>query len=122
MSEIPRLPESELEIMMVIWEAEGAVNSEYIQGRLKKDWARTTLLNFLIRLCERGFLSCKKIGRTNFYTPRIGKDAYLKKEHQSILKKLHQKSITSLIASLYQVHAISDADLDELEKFIKEAK
>lgn len=122
MQEIQKLPDSELEIMMVIWEAGSAVSSAYIQEKLNKDWAKTTILNFLIRLCDRGFLACAKNGRSNVYTPLISRDAYLKKEHQSILKKLHQKSITSLVASLYDVHAISDEDLNELEKFIKEAK
>ena len=49
MDTIKRIPDSELEIMMIIWEADKPVSSAYIIEKLKgeKDWAHTTVLNFL---------------------------------------------------------------------------
>lgn len=122
--ELPKLPEAELEIMMIIWEAQNCVNSDYIMDKLKgvKDWKRTTLLNLLTRLCGRGYLECKKEGKINFYTPLISEKDYLDAESKSFFSKLHKGSLTSLIASLYDSKSVSEEDLEELEAFIKEAE
>ena len=34
-----KLPESELEIMLIVWDAQKAVTSDYIMDRLDKTWA-----------------------------------------------------------------------------------
>ena len=122
--ELQRLPEAELEIMMIVWEAEGSVNSDYIMEKLKgvKEWKRTTLLNLLTRLCGRGYLDCKKEGKINVYTPLIKEKDYLDNASRSFFEKLHKNSLTSLIASLYDTKSVSKEDLEELEKFIKEAE
>ncbi len=46
MNNIKKLPDSELEIMMVIWDANESVTSDYIMEKLSKSWAKTTVLNF----------------------------------------------------------------------------
>ena len=117
---IRKLPDSELEIMMVIWGASAPVDSAYIMERLDKDWVKPTVLNFLSRLCERGFLECEKDGRKNLYHPLISRDEYLKCESVSFFQKLHQSSLKSLITSLYDGNGVTRADLDELKAFIEE--
>lgn len=122
--ELQKLPEAELEIMLIIWEAGESVNSDYIMDKLKgvKAWKRTTLLNLLTRLSGRGYLECKKEGKINFYTPLISEKEYLEYESKSFFSKLHKGSLTSLIASLYDSQSVSKEDLEELEAFIKEAE
>jgi BlaI family penicillinase repressor len=122
MTDKQKLPDSELEIMMVVWDAKGRVTSDYIMDNLDKTWQKTTVLNFLARLCDRGFLKYHKDGRINVYESLINKDEYLKKESKSFLRKLHRNSITSLVASLYDGKNISQEDLDELRQFIEGAK
>ena len=117
-----KLPESELEIMLMIWEAGAPVTSDYIMDRLDKAWVKPTVLNFLSRLCERGFLKCEKEGRHNVYTPCVEKDVYLTSESRSFLEKLHQNSLKSLLVSLYDGKKVSKEELDELRAFIEEAR
>ncbi|HBV67513.1 MAG TPA: CopY family transcriptional regulator, partial [Clostridiales bacterium] len=54
MDKIKRLPESELDIMMIIWESNEDVTSAYVMEKLpeEKKWATTTVLNFLARLVD----------------------------------------------------------------------
>ncbi len=121
---LQKLPEAELEIMLIIWETEGNVNSEYIMKKLDgvKSWKRTTVLNLLTRLCDRGYLVCEKRGKVNYYTPSVKRKDYLEYESKSFLKKLYNNSLTSFIASLYDGKSISKEDLNEIEKFIKEVE
>lgn len=85
-----------------------------------KSWTITTVLNFLSRLVDRGFLSCKREGRINIYTPTINEKDYLESESKSFFEKLHGNSLTSLMNSLLESKSISENDLQDLKKFIDE--
>jgi predicted transcriptional regulator len=122
METIKRLPDSELEIMMIIWEADQPVSSAYIMDKLagEKSWANTTVLNFLSRLVDRGFLEISKQGRFNYYNSLIDENDYLKKESKSFLERMHKSSLKSLVAALYDGDAINKEDLEELRKYVEE--
>jgi len=119
---IPRLPDAELEIMKVIWESDGEITSAYVSQKLegKKTWAVTTVLNFLARLVDRGFLTVHKNGKTNIYTSIIPQDDYLKNESKSFLERLHNNSLKRLVAALYDGKAVTKKDLRELRSYIDE--
>lgn len=119
---IPRLPDAELEIMKIIWESNGECTSAYIFEKLqgKKDWVLTTILNFLARLTDRGFLTTRKVGKANIYKPIIDEAAYLESESISFLERLHGNSFKSLVSALYSGNAISQEDLQELQHYIDE--
>ncbi|WP_339191841.1 BlaI/MecI/CopY family transcriptional regulator [Paenibacillus sp. FSL E2-0230] len=73
-NKIKRLPDAELEIMLVIWRAESWVSSSYILNQLgdKRKWALATLMTVLSRLVEKGFSILRKrraeqpLSRCNF--------------------------------------------------------
>ena len=121
MKPVKKIPDAELEIMLIAWEAEGAVTSDYIMERLHKDWTKPTLLKLLTRLCEREFLRCDKEGRHNIYTVLVPREAYVQEASGTLLQKLHHNSLTSLVASLYDGQKVSKEDLEELKRFIEEA-
>lgn len=119
---IKRLPDSELELMMIIWEAKEPVSSAYLMERLQgeKNWATTTVLNFLARLAERGFLKVRKQGRINIYSPLIAEKDYIEAESRSFLERLHKSSLKSFVAALYEGQTISSEDAEELKSYIDE--
>ena len=119
---IPRLPDAELEIMKIVWKCGEGTTSAHICQELegKKDWAVTTVLNFLARLVDRGFISVRRNGKINIYTPLVDEEKYLESESRSFLARLHGNSLKSLVASLYSGDAISRDDLEELKRYINE--
>ncbi|MCL1842365.1 MAG: BlaI/MecI/CopY family transcriptional regulator [Defluviitaleaceae bacterium] len=118
-----RLPDAELEIMQEIWKTGGEVTTADIMQNLtgKKAWAVTTVLSFLARLVERGFLTVRRKGKINLYSSVISENEYLENASKTFLEKLHGNSLKSLVASLYAGNAISGNDIDELRRFIDEA-
>ena len=44
---------------------------------------------------------------------------YLAVENKAFLEKVNDRSVTKLVASLFDSHSISEADLDELAAFIR---
>ena len=116
-----KLSESELEIMLAIWKSEQPVDSSYLKEALKeKKWVQSTILNFLYRLVDKGYLKCEKEGRVNIYTPLIREEDYLKKSSKGFLKKLYGNSIKNMVAELYNADAITAEDFEELKQFIEE--
>ncbi|QHQ61914.1 BlaI/MecI/CopY family transcriptional regulator [Anaerocolumna sedimenticola] len=120
---IKRLPDSELEIMMIIWEAKEPVTSAFVSEKLKykKVWKITSVLTFLARLVDKGFLSSTREGKVNIYSPLIGEQEYLESESKSILEKLYGNSLTNFVNALYNSKAISEEDITELRQFIDKA-
>ena len=67
-----RLPESELELMLAVWEAgEEGTTASGILARLERPLTASALHSYLKRLEEKGFLSCGKEGKTNRYRARV---------------------------------------------------
>lgn len=114
-----RLPESELEIMMIIWRHGGPVNRMEIEARLEKQVAAPTVLSFLNRLEAKGFVSVEKIGKVNWYTPLVKEEAYLQREGKSILQKLYRNSLKNFVAALYDGDALTQQDMEDLAEFLE---
>ena len=102
MEEIKRLPESELEIMQIIWKKSAPASRVDIEQALQKTHplAPTTILTLLTRLCEKGFLSFKKEGRSNLYEPLITEKEYLAAESRSFLDRVFHGSVASFATAL----------------------
>lgn len=119
-----RLPDSELEIMMIIWELDRAVTRFEIEEQMngERKLSPTTILSFLSRLQEKGFLEVKKAGKNNVYQALIDRDSYMQSESKSILKRLYQNSAKNFLAALYDGNQLNEEQLQELEDYINEKK
>lgn len=115
-----RLPDSELEIMMIIWDLGRPVTRPEIEKELNEERALspTTILSFLSRLQEKGFLAVEKAGRNNVYRPLISKEDYTRVESRNILKRLYHNSAKNFLAALYDGEGLSEEELQELENYI----
>lgn len=115
-----RLSDAELEIMKIIWAANSSVTSADVIDRIEPRgrWATTTVLNFLSRLMEKGFLSTRKQGKMNVYTPEVEEALYLEQEGCFMLQRLYNGSLVTMVESLYSAEAIDSDDLTDLADFI----
>ena len=115
-----RLPDSELELMMIIWDAGRPMSRNEIEEQLpgERQLSATTILSFLSRLQEKRFVQVRKEGRNNVYEPLVRKEDYLKQESRSIWRRLYQNSVGNFMAALGQGDELTDQDLDELQEFL----
>ena len=121
MEEIKRLPESELEIMQIIWKKSALVSRVDIEQALQETHplAPTTILTLLTRLCEKGFLSLKKEGRSNLYEPLISEKEYLAAESRSFLDRVFHGSVASFATALCD-SGVTKEELEELRRLLEE--
>lgn len=121
MKRIKKLPESELKIMMTIWDNDPPVARNVLSKQLAdQSWSDPTILTMLSRLVKKGYLSCEKQGNKNLYTPLITRDEYMLTESMSFGEKVQNVSITSLMTAFVQSRGITKDEIDELEKMILE--
>lgn len=118
MDKAKRLPDAELEVMQAVWSLEPPITAAQVQQNVPSDWKATSVLTFLSRLCDRGFLSCEKEGRQNLYTPLVTREAYLQRESRSFVERLCGGSVKNLVSSLSDAGALTENDLDELRAFL----
>ena len=99
---IRRLPDSELEVMQVIWDCTPPVSRSAIEAKLQDThpMALTTLLTLLTRLSEKGFLIAEKAGRSKCYTPTVSRQDYLAAQSRRFLDKLCGGSLSAFANAL----------------------
>lgn len=112
------LPESELDIMLVVWSGDGPMSAPAILDQLSRSLTASALHSYLKRLEEKGFLTCTKHGKVNFYSPLISAEEYQHWEGTSMLKKLYGNSLSRFAAALYQGRKIDATELRQLQELL----
>ena len=115
---LKRLSESELDVMLVVWRAQEALDTGEVARRLQKGWKIQAVQVVLGRLVKKGYLSCEKIGRLNYYTPLVAEADYRAAETETFVEKLYRNSPKSLIAALVQSQPLSKEDLEEIRALL----
>lgn len=119
MEEKKRLPDAELAVMQAVWAVGGEVGRADIEGALASHgWSANTLNTYLTRLCEKGFLTSRREGRNNLYTPLVSRDRYLEFESRSVLQRLYGASLGSFVAALNAEQPLEQREIDELRQFL----
>lgn len=117
-----RLPDSELDIMLVLWNGTPPMTRPEIEKVInkKKNLAPTTILSLLTRLEAKKFVEVTKQGKMNLYTPLVSQSDYQANESQSVLEKLYGNSLKKFVTSLYQGKKMSSEEVRDLSNFLKE--
>jgi len=115
------LPDGELEIMQIIWRSEPPVSRSVVESALgeSRRLAPSTIITFLSRLCERGFLRVTHSGRTNLYTPLVSRKDYLAGESRRMLDRLYGGSLSAFAVALCD-SGVTKEELSELRRMLEE--
>ncbi len=118
---IGKISDAEYEIMKIIWEEGREITTADIIEKLARDnsWKHTTILTLARRLVDKNVLRVRKMGRVNYYSPRITKGEYKSYQAKGFLKDMYDGNVKSLVASLYDNKKIGEKDLKELKDWIR---
>lgn len=117
------LPNSELEIMMIIWSYGSTVTRSEVEEKLIEKGRilnKTSILTYLSRLQKRGFLKVEKKGKNNLYTPLITETEYMREESKRILKLMFRNSLKNFMCALYDGKEMNEKDREELIQYMEE--
>ena len=94
---IQKLPDSELDVMIALWNGHQEMTRSEIEDFMnqKKKLAPTTILTLLSRLEKKNFVSVKKEGKANLYSALVTQEEYQQQEGKHVLEKLYDNSLCS---------------------------
>ena len=116
-----KLPDAEFDVMRAIWDGEPPINTAYLMEQVghQKCWKAPTLISFLVRLEDRGYVTSFKKGKERYYIPVARKERYIKAVTEQFIDQYHKGSFVRLMDSLYSEKRLSENDIDELLQWLK---
>src|SRR3954470_21575812 len=122
MKHLPKISDTEWEIMNLLWTHSPATAAEIIDALQKKDasWHPKTARTLLNRLVRKKALTFKKEGRGYLYRPSVSQEACVEAESESFLGRLFGGSLTPMLAHMVERKKLSGDELAELRKILKQ--
>ncbi len=124
MDTMKKLPDAEFEVMKVVWANEPPMTTPIIMEQLgrEKEWKIQTVVSLMLRLVERGFLRSEKHGKERTYYALVNKEDYLRFETGNFMRQFHDSSFLNLVNTLYADSALTEKDLDDLQRWVQERR
>ena len=115
-----RLPDAELEVMLAVWRCAPPVTTARLMLLTdpERNWKTSTVISFLERLKNRGFLEAEKQGREYVWTPLISREEYIVPLTREFFTRVHGGSVESLMTALFP-DGLNAGDADELLRWLE---
>ena len=119
-----QLPDTEYDVMCAVWAGELPITTGYLMQVLGngRNWKTPTLISFLQRLEERGFLASVKRGRERCYFPLADRKKYMEAVTKRFMEKYHGGSFISLMDAIFPERTLTDEDTDALLDWLRAGK
>ncbi|MXP24940.1 CopY family transcriptional repressor [Altererythrobacter indicus] len=118
-----RISDAEYAVMEALWERaplSAADVCKAVGG--SRDWSLATVKTLLSRLVSKQAVATQPDGRRFLYTPQIARNDYVGTESRRLVDRLFGGRAATLVAHLAEAEALSDDDIDEMERLLKELR
>ena len=121
MKKVPRISETEWELMKVVWAQSPCSAGQIIDAltRLDSTWHPKTVKAFLNRLVRKGALGFKKEGRAYLYRPLVKEKDCVDAASESFLERVFGGSLKPMLAHFVDRKKLSEEEIRELRRVLK---
>jgi predicted transcriptional regulator len=118
-----RISEAEYAVMEALWEQSPLTATEVSDkvARLR-GWSLPTVKTLLSRLVAKKAVATEPDGRRYLYTPTIERTDYVGSESRRLVDRLFGGRAAPLVAHLVEAEALTEDDIAEIEKLIRELR
>lgn len=119
MKTIPKISETEWEVMKIVW-AESPLAADVIIARLaaQDDWHPKTAKTLLSRLVKKKALGYEKDGRAYLYRPLVREVDCVRAVSDSFLDRVFGGSLAPMLAHFVAHKKMSAAEIRELKRLL----
>ena len=118
-----RISEAEHAVMEALWQRSPQTAAEVCAKVCdERGWSMPTVKTLLSRLVAKGALDTKPDGRRFLYTPTIERNTYLGGESKRLVERLFGGRAAPLFAHLAENEALTEDDIAEIERLLKEMR
>jgi BlaI family penicillinase repressor len=121
MKRIPRISETEWELMKVIWAHAPCSAGQIIEALTRRDpsWHPKTVKAFLNRLVSKKVLGFSKEGRAYLYRPLVREEDCVEAASQSFLERVFGGSLRPMLAHFVERKKLSATEIRELKQLLE---
>ena len=122
MRKIPRISETEWEVMKVVWSQGPCSAGEIIEALRQTDasWHPRTAKAFLNRLVKKKALGFSKEGRAYVYRPLVRREECVDAASKSFLERVFGGSLKPMLAHFVENRKLSAKEIRELRALLEE--
>ncbi|HEX3000621.1 MAG TPA: BlaI/MecI/CopY family transcriptional regulator [Armatimonadota bacterium] len=123
MKKVPRISETEWELMKILWAQGPSSADEIIQALRQNDpsWHPRTAKAFLNRLIKKKAIGFSKEGRAYVYRPLVRREDCVDAASESFLERVFGGSLKPMLAHFVQREKLSAEEIRELRRLLKDA-
>jgi BlaI family penicillinase repressor len=120
----PRISAAEWEVMKVVWKRNSCSAQQVVDdlAAASSAWGPATVKTLLNRLLRKGVLEFKKNGKSYLYSPVWSEEQCRELEAESFLDRVFDGALSPMLAHFVRSRRLSEKDLLELERILKESK
>ena len=118
---VPRISETEWEVMRAVWAGHPATAAEIIErlSRADPSWHPKTAKTLLARLVQKKALDYELQGRSYVYEPIVSERDCVAAASVSFLERVFGGSLKPLLAHFVESQRLTKKDLDELQDLLE---
>jgi predicted transcriptional regulator len=118
-----RISEAEHAVMEALWEQSPLTAADVCDAVCdKRGWTMPTVKTLLSRLVTKGAVATEPDGRRFLYTPLLERADYVGGESRRLVDRLFGGRAAPLFAQLAESEALSDDDIAEIERLLREMR
>jgi BlaI family penicillinase repressor len=120
MKRLPRISETEWEVMKVVWAKGPCSAGEIIEALISVDPSRhpKTIKTYLGRLTAKKALGFRKDGRGYLYRPLVTENECVKAVSASFLERVFGGSLQPMLAHFVEQKKLSAQEIQELKRLL----
>lgn len=124
MKALPRISDTEWEIMRVVWAHHPITASAIIEHLTRQDptWHPVTAKTLLNRLVKKGALGYDQDGRAYVYRPLVSERDCVAVESRSFLDRVFAGSIKTMVSHFVEEKQLTPGQVGELKKMLEQQR
>ena len=124
MNSLPRISDTEWEIMRIIWAHHPITANEIIEHLSEADstWHPVTAKTLLNRLVKKGALGYDLDGRSYVYRPLVEERECVSSETNSFLDRVYAGSLQTMVSHFVEEKKLTPSQLSELRRMLEGSK
>lgn len=117
----PNIPDSELEVLKVLWSKSKATVREALDQLQSagKNWSYATVATLLDRLTAKGMVSCDRMGTAFVFAPLVTAEEVQQKKLQNLIDHLYQGEPGLLVLHLLKSHRLEPQQTQEVRQILQ---
>lgn len=121
MARQPGIGQAELEVLRHIHDHHPVTVRDVAEHVSRtKGHTRTTVLNVMARLCNKGYLTRRKVGGVYQYAPRVPKGDLMRNMVGDFVERTLGGSLSPFVAYLARDAKVTDEDLRDLKQLVRD--